>query len=565
MIAATVTAGIIWKDALLSRYHEWVQNMHATRAAEGLQKKDYQRAVVDGRRALEFDPLDVEANRTIAKSLEAQGSVEAIAWRARLNIIRPGDVENALSWARDALKFGDIETAEDALAVLKPADRNGATYHDLAAKVALGKRDVEKAESHWSEAARLDPSSDEYRLNLATLQIRSRSTTVRDAASRTLESLIQIPAHRLTALHALIEDAMNHQEFARARDLADRLVAIPGIPFSERIGRLSVLRDQNAPDAPKYLEQLRDESLQDPEQLSVLLGWMNQNNLPLLVSDWVPSLPPALASTPPVSLAVADAYGRGREWAKLKALVETASWKNLEHVRLAHLAHALENFGSVVAAETTWARAIEECQEQPGRLAILVRLAQAWRWDARAELALRKLSADEGTPLWVLDALWTIARKSADSAELHRLSRLIVKARPKNPAARNNFIRLSLLRHMDEGSTDQLAAALFKDHPTDIACAVTYALSLFLQEKVYDAVETMEAFSAEQLREPEAALYYGIFLQASGDSAKAEGFFALGRGPTLLREEEELVAKVKRESRFNTLAPAPKTPKPKAE
>jgi hypothetical protein len=562
--SAAVTAGVVWRERLLFQYHQWSQDMHARRAAEGLEKKDYQHAILDGRRALDFDPLDVEANRIIAKALEAQGSSEAIAWRARLNTIRPGDPENALSWARDTLKIGDAEGAEDALAVLKPADRNGATYHDLAAKVAMGKKDFAKAESHWSDAARLDPESDDCKLNLATLQVRSRSASVREAATTALEWLTGKPAHRITALRILIEDAMNHREFGRARSLADRLVAISDATFGDRLGRLSVLRGQNASDAPKYLEQLRDESLQNPEQLSVLLDWMNQNNLPLLVSDWVPALPPTLTSKPPVSLAVADAYGRGREWTKLKALVEPASWKDLDHVRLAHLAHALDGLGNVVAARTTWGRAIAECQEKPERLAFLVRLALAWRWDEPAELTLRKLAADERTPLWVLDALWSIARKSNDSAELHRLSRLIVKARPKNPAARNNFIRLSLLRHLDEGATAELAATLFKENPADIACAGTYALSLFLKDKVYEAVETMQAFPADKLRAPEAALYYGIFLQASGESAKADEFFALSKGPALLREEEELVAKVGRDSRFNTLTPTPKTPKPDA-
>jgi hypothetical protein len=118
---------------------------------------------------------------------------------------------------------------------------------------------------------------------------------------------------------------------------------------------------------------------------------------------------------------------------------------------------------------------------------------------------------------------------------------------------------------MDEGATHELAAALFKERPADIVCAVTYALSLFLKDRVYEAVETMQAFPSEQLRAPEAALYYGIFLQAAGESAKADEFFALSRGPSLLREEEELIAKVRRESRFNTLTPARKIPQPQAQ
>lgn len=563
LLAGTAASGFVWREKLLYEYHLWTQNMHARRAVQSFENKDYEHAILDARRALDFDPLDIESNRIIAKSHEALGSPEAIAWRARLNLIRPGDVENAIAWAQDSLNAGAVEMAEDALAVLKPEDRNSAAYHNLAAQIAMAKTDSVNAESHWTEAVQLDPGSEDYRLKLATLQVRSRSATVRETAKKTLELLCENPKHRLIALRALIEDAMNHQEFPRARELADRLVASPNARFREQLGRLAVLRGQEAPDAPKYLEQLRDESLRDPQQFFTLLNWMNQNELPVLVSDWVPSLPPTLVSQPPVCLAVADAYGRDRDWPKLRAFVETASWKDFDHVRLAHLSRALENFGNVVAAQTMWGRAIEECHNRPEQLAALVRLAQAWRWDERAELTLRKLSADERTPLWVLDALWAIARKSGDSAELHRLSRLIVKARPKNTNARNNFIRLSLLRHSDDAATDQLATELFQEHPTDITCATTYGLSLFLGGRVFDALQIMQSFPPEQLRDPEVALYYGIFLQGSGDSPKADEFLALARGSTLLRDEEELIARVKRESRSNTLTPMKKpSPQP---
>ncbi len=557
---ALATAGFVWRKTISRQYHAWSQGVHARRAAEYFAKKDYDRAVLEGRSALELDPFDIETNRIIAKCFEARGPFEAMPWRARLNFVRPGDPENAIAWAQDALNAGSIDVAEDALAVLQPADRNTAAFHDIAAKIALARTDSVKAESHWSEAVKIDPASEDYWLRLATLQVRSRSASVRAAAAQTLESLGEKPKYRLIALRALIEDAMNHEEFARARELADRLVASSDATFTERLGRLAVLRTQEAPDAPEYLEQLRDESLQKPEQFALLIQWMNQNGLPVLVSDWVPRLPPALVSQPPVCLVVADSYGRDRDWPKLRAFVEKASWKDFDHVRLAHLAHALENFGNVVAAESAWGRALTECREKPERLAMLARLAQSWHWDTRAELTLRKLSADERTPLWVLDAQWAIAKKSGDTAEMHRLSRLILKSRPKNPVARNNFIRLSLLRRTDEGTPEQLAAELFKERPADIACAVTYGLALFLQDRVFDAVEILRAFPPAELREPEAALYYGIFLQASGASAKAEEFLALARSAPMLREEEDLIMRAKRESRANTLTPSQKTP-----
>ncbi|MEO6739851.1 MAG: hypothetical protein ABIP20_06340 [Chthoniobacteraceae bacterium] len=560
LIGSLTFAGVHWKATVIGYYHRWTQNMHARRAAEAFERRDYEHAIIDGRRALDFDPFDIETNRIIAKSREAQGSDEAIPWRARLNIIRPGDPENSIAWARDALKAGAVETAEDALAGLKATDRTSAEYHDVAALLAIAKLNPATAESHWSTAVQLAPSSTDYRLKLAVIQANSNSEALRASSRKTLLDLAAIPEHRIVALRALIESTLTRQEFPEARKFADQLIASPDSLFSDRLRRLTVLRTQNASDAPQYLETLRDESLKDPEQLAHLLRWMNQEGLPLLVSDWVPALPPALVSRPPVCLAIAETYGRNRDWTKLRAFVEKASWKDFEHMRLAHLAHALENFGNVVAAETTWGRAITECHDKPNLLASLVRLAQSWRSDQWVEIALRRLSADERTPLWMLDAMWTVARKAGDSAELQRLSRLIVNARPKNPEARNNFIRLTLLRRGDEAATYNLAVNFFKESPKELPRAVTYSLSLFLQGRLLEAKETLAPFPESELRQPEPALYYGIYLHASGDTDKSQEFLKIARTGPLLRDEEELIGRVKRESRHNTLAPEPKLP-----
>jgi hypothetical protein len=158
----------------------------------------------------------------------------------------------------------------------------------------------------------------------------------------------------------------------------------------------------------------------------------------------------------------------------------------------------------------------------------------------------------------VLDALWGITLKGGNSEELQKLSRLIVKARPKNPAARDNFLWLSLLRHSDEGSIHSLVARLREEYPDDVKIARTYALSRFMQGKVFEAVSALEKFPPDALRAPGVALYYGVFLQSSGNSDKAAEYLALAENGPLLRDEQELLTKVKRESRLNTLVPKPR-------
>jgi tetratricopeptide (TPR) repeat protein len=106
------------------RYQRWTGERAVARAQEFFAKGDFKHALLDARSALNFNPLDGDATRIVAKSLEAMGSRQAIEWRRRLNAISPGEPENVLALAKDAMKAGDMETAERTLSGLKGEDRN---------------------------------------------------------------------------------------------------------------------------------------------------------------------------------------------------------------------------------------------------------------------------------------------------------------------------------------------------------------------------------------------------------------------------------------------------------
>src|SRR5207244_1382926 len=90
------------------RYDRWSANRHVQRAADYCAKGDYKHAVLDARSVLEIDPLNVEATRVMAQALEGVGAPEAMQWRRRFDQLKPGDVENTIAWARDALNAGEL-------------------------------------------------------------------------------------------------------------------------------------------------------------------------------------------------------------------------------------------------------------------------------------------------------------------------------------------------------------------------------------------------------------------------------------------------------------------------
>ena len=546
IVALLVVGGILAAPRVQRLSIARKERQYAGRAAEFFSKGDLKHAVLDARSALDLNPKDVEANRIIAKSLESLGSPDAILWRKRLFSIAPGDPENSAALAKAAFVAGDIAIAEETLDQLKPADRDTALYHEVAAGIAVSKEDAAGAESHWAEAVRLNPAEDTYKLKLAALRIKSNTPAARTSALEAFEQLRAKDAYRIVALRALIEDAMSHDRSRRARELVDDLVACREATFFDKIWRLSVLRAVNDPKSAAYLSELKESAVSKPEDLSQLFDWMNRSNLALMVSDFAATLPAGVAAKPPVSLTIADSYVKGLDWKKLRTFTMAASWGSLDFMRLAYLSRALSRLGETSGAENEWRKSLAAAQGDALRMQMLLKLVQGWRWEEGTDDALRKLSVDETPPLWVLQALWAVSLKAGDSSELFRLSSLITKMDPKSVPARNKFIWLSLIRHAEYSYPHQLAEKLYRENKTNINVATTYALSLYLEGKSFEALAIMLPFKPADLREPSVALYYGMFLASAGKIEKAVEFIDIGESAPLLREERELLTKEKK-------------------
>ena len=539
---------LFFGDRVKRRYDRWDARRSAERAKVFFEKRDYKHAMLDARRALEVMPGDADATRVFAKSVEAVGAPGAVQWRNRLDSIVPGDVENVLAWAKDAVQDGDLVTADRVLKTLKPADRDNALYHDLSASIAMGNREIAGAESHWAEAVRFNPKEDRYRLSLAVVRLESRTPGVRASALAALNELIEKTPKSIGALRALIADAMRHADYAKARELADTLAAEPAALFTDKLIRLSVFRSLNEAEATSYLTSLRDSVISKPVELAQLLVWMNSHNLSIMVAEWMPSLPPEVASKPPVCVVIAEARLKASEWTKLRASIEKGNWQEVDYLRRAFLARTLERLGETEAGAAEWKEALSAALSSPDALLRLQGLAKAateWGWKERKEDVLWKMSAYYGCPRWALDSIWASALQRGDTGQLQTLSGIMAKSNSKDFGLRNNYIFLSLLTRTEEGNPLQAAEALYKEHPENPIIASTYALALYQRGKPENSVAILAALKPEELRDPQVAIYYGMFLTAIGRTAMAEEYLRLGAAWSLLPEEKAMLERVK--------------------
>ena len=544
LVAGTAFGIVVWPHAV-NRYNRWSAHRYARKAAECIVRGDSRNALLNARVALEKNPLDVEATRAMAQALGALGSPEAEPWRARLGALQPGDAENALARADAALKNGRVEEAGRFVDSLAPGDRKSAAFHAIAAKIAMQKQDTASAESHWMEAARLEPGESRHRLSLAGLHLESADSGVREAAFNELQAMRAKPPASLEALRLLLAHALKTREATMAQEMADALVADPRSTFNDKLTRLAVLLAIHDPRSGAYLLELRDMAVREPATFSVLLSWMNNNDLPMMVAEWVPVLPPDLVSKPPVCLAVAEAYSKAADWEKLRKLTETTTWAESDYLRRVFLVRALEHLGEEDEAAQEWTQAVAASRLSPQSLERLAKIAATWKWDRRAEEILWMLAAGPQCPRWAADSLWKICLERGETARLHKLSAIIAKWDPKGIATRNNYAFLSLLIRSDEGNPHQVAEALHREHPEDVRLASTYGLSLYQQGKAEDAVAVMSALSPEELRRPQVALYYAVFLIGAGHADRAEEYVKLAAGSPMLPEEKALLDRVK--------------------
>lgn len=525
-------------------YRQWREKTHFERASAHFEKGDYKHAVLDARNALLFNAENTEALRIMAKSYEATGSPRALDYRARIGQLAPKDLENSLAWAAATLRMGDYTVADRILRDIPYTDHDTAQFHHLSATVAVNKRDSAKAEFHWSEAAKLNPDEDAFKLNLASVRLKLGSATERTSALELLNQLRVKPAEQASAMRILLSDAMRHGEFARARELATALAESPKAPFSDKLLRLSMLRTLQDPDLGIWRARLAAEATDRPDYAYEFIIWMNHNGYAREVPAFVPKIRSDLVTVPPVSIAVADSYAVTRNWPELQAALRGSNWLHMEYVRLATLAWAVDR-GDPAASAGIWKSAIAAAEGRTERMETLARAAVSWGWEQRAEDVLWNIASKSiQSPSWVLRALWTRSLKQGDTEKMRRVSQYMFEANSKSVSARNNYIFLSLLKRSDQGSPREAAEALYKANPMNPSVVSTYALSLFQLGRARAAAELMETLPPDKLREPSMAFYYGMFLVEAKRPTQGVEYLRLCKEWPLLHEENAMLVRV---------------------
>jgi hypothetical protein len=166
-----------------------------------------------------------------------------------------------------------------------------------------------------------------------------------------------------------------------------------------------------------------------------------------------------------------------------------------------------------------------------------------------------------------LDSLFRIYRSSNDLKKLLDIARQIHNNAPNDLAAKITFARLVLLLEPNTAEGRQLAEEAYEQAPSDTACAVTYAFSLYEQGRTTEGIEVLKKLSWTQLHDPHAAVYVAVLLLDDNQADAAREYIEVTEAGHIDIEEKRLLDDARTKVGTNAPSPSPSarpTPTPTA-
>ena len=523
-----------------------------------LTKDDFDGASRAAREVLQLHHESLPAFRILAEASEKQNRPETVAWRSQIARLEPENLDSQLNLASAALRFGRLDVAQKALEAVPQAQRDRAAYHVVAGWLARAQGNEADVEVHFAAAVAREPSNDLYQFNLAVLRIRSTAPEKRDEARKVLERLKGAPAYRAGSLRALLGDAIQMNDLARADGLAQELQMSQQVTFSDYLLCLEFYRKLDQKKFSALLEKVKPVAARNPNDLALLFDWLNKNGLGSELLKWMEKLPSDTTTNPPPAIAIADAFAEAKNWSRLKRWTRSGAWGDSEYLRLAYQAYSskqLRQTSSDAEFSSLWHSAERAAAEQTDREINLARLASKWNLPAEAEQLWLRVARDAPMRREALDALFKIYRVNNDLPNLYKIAQRLHENSPNEPALAANYARLALLVDQNPADGHRLAKETYERAPDDVNVGMTYAYSLYMLGRTAEAIAIMKKLPPEGVRDSHAAVYAALLLLDENNAPAAQEYIALAQAGPIFPEEKKLLDEALTKAR-STPAPA---------
>jgi len=547
LVAAFVVA-ILLGVAFLSHgsklYRDWRQNRLLRLAASMLRQEKFNEAAQTAREVVKLDLDSLPAYYILAEAAEKQNLEEAVSWRAQITRLLPKDPDSQLNLASAALRFGKLDLARKALDQVTPSDRDRAAFHVVAGWLARAEGNFAEQEEQFAAAVKKEPGNDLYQFNLAALQIQSNDPQKSTRARDTLDRLSKLAPFRSGALRALLNDAVARNDPTAADNFAQQLQMSQEVTFGDYLLCLSFYRKLDEKKFRLLLERVKPFAVRNPSDLASLMNWMNENGLAPDVVKWIDKLSPDKLSSPPVSIAVADAYANVRNWSRLKRWAHAGAWGESEYLRLAYQAIAVQRSHQNAADtefEALWRSAEQATNEQSKRDLDLARLASKWNLQKESEQLWLRVAKNPPMRREAFDALRRLYRANNNLEKLYDILQRLHESSPNEAPITADLARLGLNIDQNTKQSYDLAKEAYGRAPSELNCAVTYAFSLSRLGRSAEGLEIIQKLPIDRLHDPHAAVYVALLLLEANQIDAAKEYIGTTDDAKIYLEEKKLL------------------------
>jgi len=562
-LAIAVLLGALFVSYGPKLYQNWRENRLLYQATALLHEGKLNKAAQMARELLAGHPDSLPALSILADTAERQNLEETVRWREGIARLVPKDLESQLNFASAALRFGKLDLAREALNRVAPSDRDNAAFHVVAGWLARAEGNFAEQEEQFAAAVKKEPNNDLYQFNLAALQIRSKDAEKSDNARDTLERLSSIAPYRTGALRALLNDAVERADLTAADNFAQQLQMSPEVTFGDYLLCLNFYRKLDEKKFRVLLERVKPFARRNPSNLAALMEWMNQNELAGDVVKWIDKLPAAELSSPPASVAAADAYATVKNWSRLKRWTRTGTWGDAEYLRLAYEAIAVRHLrsGSASSAnsefQTLWQAAEDLSEEQVERELTLARLATKWQLEPQSEELWLRVEENPPIRREALENLRRLYRAKDETDKLHEVLQRLHESSPNEAPITADLARLGLTVGENPERSHQLAKEAYDRAPNEVNCAVTYAFSLHRLGRNAEALAIIQSSPRDQLHDPHTAVYVALVLAEGDQIDGAKEYIAAAENGKIYPEEKKLLEEAKTKLIAASAIPSP--------
>jgi predicted Zn-dependent protease len=422
---------------------------------------------------------------------------------------------------------------------------NHVEFYVVSAELSLRMNRMADAQAELEAASRLQPTNQQFQINLAVIRLGSTNPAVSSGGRAVLKGFLTDTNFAPQALRSLVADSLVQKDLTGAFDYSTQLLASAQCAVGDRLQHLNILQQLHSAELPAQLKIAQQQSATNSAEAATTASWMIANGLSGGAADWLNGLNTAIRSQSPVRLALVNCYFADTNWLALMNFTSKGDWDEMDFLRAAYLSHAWAQLGDAGAADSQWNDAVAKAGVRFGALTTLLGLANRWGLQREREDLLWQITKLFPAERGAWQELERDLFVAGDTRKLNQLYALLLSFFPQNADIKNNLAVTSLLLKTNMNQAYIWANEVHEQKPDDPGVTSTYAYALHLQGRTQDGLEAMEKLKKDALEQPSIALYFGVLLSAAGEPDKAAHFLALARsGDTMLPEEKQLLSKV---------------------